>query len=201
MSKLDGIVMTDIIDRKLHEWTQGKSITDARISIYYKVRDIPYAVIPDFNGPEQYVDMLRLNRGSCTPKHLLMCKMYQRLGLEVLYAVYPFRWDAFEAIYPPRLRRLAQAMPLSHHLACKVDINGNLILVDATLDLGLQKLGLPVTQKWDGHSDTNLAMNPCDEEQLYHPLEAHLMQPRTLDEKSLSFYNALNSWLDEIRHQ
>lgn len=201
MLKLDGIVMTDIIDLKLREWAQGKNAAAARVSIYYKIRDIPYAVIPDLSGPEQYVYMLESNKGPCTPKHLLMCEMYQRLGLEVLYTVYPFRWDAFEAVYPPKLKRLAQAMPLSHHLACRVDINGNLILVDATLDLALQKLGLPVNQKWDGRSDTLLAVNPCGDEQLYHPLEAHLMQPRILDEKSLTFYNALNSWLDEIRHQ
>jgi hypothetical protein len=128
--------------------------------------------------------------------------MYQRLGLEVLYAVYPFRWDAFEATYPPKLRKLARAMPLSHHLACRVDINGNLVLVDATLDPALQKLGLPVNRKWDGLHDTLLAVKPCGDEQLYHPSEAFLTQPRIIDERALDFYDALNSWLGEIRqHQ
>jgi len=191
--------MTDIIDLKFSEWSQGKSSADARVSIYYKIRDIPYAVIPDVSSPEQCVGMLQSNRGSCTPKHLLMCEMYHRLGLEVLYAVYPFRWDDFEAIYSSKLKKLAQAMPLSHHLACRVDINGNLVLVDATLDPALQKLGLPVNHEWDGRNDTLLAVKPCGDEQLYHPSEAFLMQPRTFDDKALAFYDGFNSWLDEIR--
>ena len=192
-------IMADIIDDKLHEWVQGKSPRDARIAIYYRIRDIRYAVIPDLTSPEQYVDMLKANSGSCTPKHFLLCDMYQRIGLEVLYAVYPYRWDEFHLPYPPELRELAKAMPISYHLACKVDIDGRLVLIDATLDPALQKVGLPVNEEWDGIRDTLLAVNPCGEEQLYHPSEAHLMQPRVADEKSLAFYNELNSWLEKVR--
>ncbi len=191
--------MTDIIDHKLHEWVNGRSTRDARTTIFYKIRDIPYAVIPELNNPERYIDMLKLNRGSCTPKHLLLCNMYQRIGLEVLYAVYPFRWDEFETLYPPELRTLAKAMPISYHLACKVNIDERLVLVDATIDPALQKIGLPVNKEWDGISDTLLAINPCGEEQLYYPSEASLMQPQVTDEKSLAFYNGINSWMEKLR--
>lgn len=190
---------TNIVDLKLYEWTRGKSAKDARITIFYKIRDIPYAVIPDLNDPERYIDILKLNKGSCTPKHFLLCYMYQKIGLEVLYAVYPFRWSDFETVYPSELQKLADAMPLSYHLTCKANIDGNLVLVDATVDPALQKIGLPVNQKWDGLSDTLLAMNPCGEEQLYHPSEAHLMLSPTADDKSLAFYNRLNLWLEDIR--
>lgn len=191
--------MADIIDDNLREWVRGENARDARITIYNRIRDIPYAVIPDLISPKQYIDMLKLNRGSCTPKHFLLCNMYQRIGLDVLYAVYPFRWDGYEIIYPPELMKLARTMPLSYHLACKVDIDGELILVDATLDPGLQKTGLPVNKEWDGVQDTLLAVSPQGEEQLYHPSEAWLMQPRIADEQSLAFYNALNLWLEEFR--
>jgi hypothetical protein len=80
-----------------------------------------------------------------------------------------------------------------------VDIDGRLVLIDATLDPALQKVGLPVNEEWDGIRDTLLAVNPCGEEQLYHPSEAHLMQSRVADEKSLAFYNELNSWLEKVR--
>ena len=191
--------MYDVVNRKVHEWTRGKSTKDARITIYYKIRDIPYAVIPELNDSKQYIHILALYRGSCTPKHFLLCDMYQRIGLEVLYAVYPFRWDEFAFLYPPELRRLAKAMPIGYHLACKVDIDGRFILIDATLDSALQKIGLPVNKEWDGIRDTLLAVNPCGEEQLYHPSEAHSMQPRITDEKSLAFINGLNSWLEKLR--
>lgn len=189
----------NIVERKLHEWAQGKSSEDTRIAVFYKIRDIPYAVIPELNNPRRYHDILELNRGSCTPKHFLLCHIYQKIGLEVLYAVYPFRWSDFGAVYPPELQELAAVMPISYHLACKVDIAGKLVLVDATIDPALQKIGLPVNKEWDGFSDTLLAVNPCGEEQLYHPSEAYFLQPAIIDEKSLAFYSRLNSWLEKTR--
>ena len=197
--KLKSVIMSDIIDLKLHEWCREKSTTDARIIIYNKIRDIPYAVIPELDDPEQYVEILNLNKGSCIPKHLLLCDMYQRIGLEVLYAVYPFKWNDLEIDYPSELKKLAEAMPISYHLACKVDIDGMLILVDATLDARLERIGLPVNKEWNGMTDTLLPVNPCGEEELYHPCEASIMQSRVPDEKSLVFYDGLNSWLERSR--
>ncbi len=192
------MVMAELLEQRFREWTQGKNVTEARVSIYQRIRDIPYAVIPELVDAERYVDMLKLWKGSCTPKHFLLCNMYQRLGMLVLYAVYPFRWDGVEINYPPQLKRLAEELPTSYHLACRVDIEGKLVLVDATLDTALRRLGLPVNKEWDGVSNTLLPINPCGEEQLYHPSEAYLMQAR-YDEKSLTFYNELNSWLEVVR--
>ncbi len=187
-----------LVEQRFKEWTRAKSASEARISIYHRIRDIPYAVVPELNGAEVYAKILTLGKGSCTPKHFLLCHMYQRLGMLVLYAVYPFRWDEIEIDYPPKLRRLAQDLPMSYHLACRVEINGRLVLVDATLDPTLKKLGLPVNMEWDGVNNTWLPINPCDEEQLYYPSEAYLMRAQ-YDENSLAFYNELNTWLEEIR--
>jgi hypothetical protein len=190
--------MTELIEERFREWTQGRDATDARVSIYERIRDIPYAVIPELIDAQRYVEILKLGKGSCTPKHFLLCNMYQRLEMVVLYVVYPFRWDEFEIDYPPRLKKLAEALPTSYHLACKVEVGGKFVLVDATLDLPLKRLGLPVNEKWDGISNTSLPMNPCEEGQLYHPSEAYL-QRALPDEKSLAFYDELNSWLEQIR--
>ncbi len=189
--------MTRLIEDRFNQWAQGKSAIQARVSIYERIRDIPYAVIPELIDSERYIEILRVKRGSCTPKHFLLCAMYQRLGMTVLYAVYPFRWDELEVNYPPRLRTLAKAVPISYHLTCRVDIDGRLVLVDATLDPALKRLGLPVNERWDGKGNTLLPMKPCGEEQLYHPSEAYLRaQP---DEKWLAFYQELNLWLEELR--
>ena len=190
--------MSNIIVEKFKKWTQDKSAIEARISIYEKIRDIPYAVVPALIDHERYVEILRVKMGSCTPKHFLLCAMYQRLGMTMLYACYPFRWDEVEVDYPRKLMKMAKALPTSHHLACKVDIDGRLVLVDATLDPAMEKLGLPVNKKWDGNSDTLLPMKPCGEEELYHPSEAHYVQAQR-DEKSLAFYNELNLWLTQVR--
>jgi len=190
--------MIDIVEEQFKQWVRGKSEVEARVTIFERIRDIPYAVIPELNDSERYPDILRVRKGSCLPKHLLLCNMYQRLGLTVLYAVYPFRWDELEIDYPPKLRRLAKAMPPSRHLACKVDIDGRLVLVDATLDPPLERLGLPVNKKWDGKSDTLLPIKSGDGEEIYHPSEAYGLQSQP-DEKALIFYNELNLLLDKVR--
>lgn len=192
---------TDLVQHKLHQWTHGRNAQDARVNIFYKIRDMPYAVIPELNDPRRYTDIIKLNRGSCTPKHFLLCHMYQKLGLEVLYVIYPFRWDEFKAIYPPELQKLAEAMPIGFHLACKVVIEDKLVLVDATLDPPLQKIELPVNMEWDGFSDTLLAVSPCGTEELYHPSEATYMVSRDVNKKSQAFYHALNAWLEQVRKQ
>jgi len=190
--------MTDIVEEQFKQWVRGKSEVEAMVTIFERIRDIPYAVIPELNDSERYPNILRVRKGSCLPKHLLLCNMYQRLGLTVLYAVYPFRWDELEIDYPPKLRRLAKAMPPSHHLACKVDIDGRLVLVDATLDPPLERLGLPVNKKWDGKSDTLLPIKSGDGEEIYHPSEAYGLRSQP-DEKALIFYNELNLLLDKVR--
>ena len=191
-------IMAEIIEQTFEEWTRGRTAGEARIDIYHRIRDIPYAVVPELIDPERYVQILELNKGSCTPKHFLLGNMYQRLGMLVLYVVYPFRWDEVEIDYPPSLRKLAGVMPTSRHLACRVDIEGKLVLVDATLDPALERLGLPVNKDWDGRSDTLLPVVPSGDGLVYHPSEARRMQV-LLDETSLAFYQGLNSWLEEVR--
>jgi hypothetical protein len=190
--------MSEVIEQKLREWTVGKDALDARVSVFENIRDIPYAAIPEISDSERYVEILSLGKGSCTPKHLLLCDLYQRLGMQVLYIVYPFRWDEVEIEYPRRLLSLARELPTSNHLACMVDINGQLVLVDATIDPALKKLGLPVNEVWDGISDTLLAIEPIGEGQIYHPSEASLLTAQR-DERMLVFYTELNRWLEVVR--
>ena len=78
----------DIVDIKFKEWTEGLNSTESRINIFEKVRDIPYFIDPtlwDFDeGPSK---MLRLGKGSCTPKHYLLGRMFQKMGLGELHGI------------------------------------------------------------------------------------------------------------------
>ena len=189
----------DVVGSTLQKWTAGKKGKQAMIAVFEKIRDIPYGVLPVLNNPIDYPRILELNMGSCTPKHLLMCEMYRRLGLEVLYVVYPYRWAEFEELYPPTLWKLAQQMAPVNHLACKVELNGCYVLVDATIDPPLGSIGLPFTASWDGESDTALPVLPIGEEEIYYPDEAELMPPPDLDDTALAFYEGLNSYFQRIR--
>ena len=190
--------MTSSIDEEFEEWTCGRRAVEARVAVFDKIRDIPYAVIPEINSASHYARILTVGKGSCTPKHFLLRYMYEKLGLPVLYVVYPFRWSDLEVDYPAHLRKLAEAMPVSHHLACKVEIGGRLVLVDATVDSPLKRLGLPVNENWNGFSGMLLPVTPVDEEQLFHPAEVG-DYVASYDDASLEFFSRMNAWLDKVR--
>ena len=192
---------SSIVDEKFNQWVRGKNAVAARISVFEGIREIPYAVVPDLIDAERYTEILSLGRGSCSPKHFLLCEMFRRLGLLTLFVVVPFRWGEraeLVADSPARLLELARQMPLSHHLACRVEIDGHLVLVDATLDSALARAEMPVNLDWDGFSDTQLPMTPLGAEEVFHPSEAYLMKPRT-DATSLAFYDELNARLEDTR--
>ena len=70
--------MTDeIIRQKLHEWTNGSDPLHARVQVFERVRDIPYTY-PASRDP---VEVLRLERGSCSGKHYLLGELFRRTGL------------------------------------------------------------------------------------------------------------------------
>jgi len=199
--------MDDIITKKFKEWTDGLGEVDSRISIFGHIRDIPYAIIAElrdpYTGPAR---MLELNKGSCVPKHFLLAKAFGMLNIPVKYVSYLFKWDDPSIKYPQELRLLVKKMPVSAHLACKAEINGKLILVDATWDLPLAKFAYPVNKSWDGFSDTHNAVTPISEvihETLDDRIEysSKLRSGYTKEEAAVyeEFASKLNVWLDSAR--
>ena len=191
--------MLSVVDHLFHELSEGRNDREARISIFERIRDIPYAIVPRLINAENYLEILTIGKGSCTPKHLLLADLYKKLGLTVLLAVYPFRWADVDIELPPRLEKQALSLPDDHHLACKVEIEGKLILIDATVDIPLQILGLPVNIGWDGKVDMLMPVNPSGDEQLFDPSEAKYINNVYIDDEHLAFFNSLNHWLSEIR--
>jgi len=191
----------NIVEEKFNEWTDGLDPLQARISVFRHIRDIPYAVVPAVMDYRGYRNILKTGQGSCSPKHFLLCEMFHRLGLPVFYVVYPHRWAEIAKImgeYSERLEEMALALPVTRHLACKVEIDDRLVLVDATLDLPLQKAGFTVNAGWDGRSDMLLPVTPCGAEEWYSPSEARLMKSSLAPQFEV-FYPELNRFLDQMR--
>lgn len=151
--------MPTLINSKFREWTKGLDTHQSMISIFEHVRDIPYSLaVPlrdPISGPEE---MLRIGRGYCGPKHHLLAAMYRKLDLDVIYATFPFLWNDPDLRYPPGLRELSARVPVSHHLACRVQLGNRRVLVDATWDPPLARAGFPVNEHWDGWADTRCAV-------------------------------------------
>lgn len=196
-----------MIEEKLNEWCKGKKFHEQVITVFEHIRDIPYYIIPDLRnhltGPEK---LLELRKGSCIPKHFLMGKMFKKLGVKVKYVSMPFQWASLDVAYPEELRQLAAEMPLGSHLACKAVINGKDVLVDATWDIPMKKVGFPVNEKWDGKTDMIPAVRATDE--ILHETEVqwdeYIKEVRgswKADdyEKEDIFIAKFNAWLEQER--
>jgi hypothetical protein len=153
--------MSALVEEKFREWTAGLGGKDRMISIFRHIRDIPYSLTAPMTDPKTALEeILVVGQGCCGPKHYLLADMYQKLGLEVVYAIFPFLWNDPDLHYPPELRHLATGLPVAHHLACRVRINARWVLVDATWDQPLKQAGFPVNEHWDGWADTRCAVKP-----------------------------------------
>jgi hypothetical protein len=153
--------MAALVTARFQEWTRGLTPGQSLITVFEHIRDIPYSLAVIMTDPSTAPEqILALGKGSCGPKHYLLAEMYRRLGFTVVYATFSFLWDDPDIRYPPKLRRLATGLPVSHHLACRVKIGDRWVLVDATWDRSLKRAGFPVNEQWDGRSDTRCAVKP-----------------------------------------
>lgn len=198
----------DLITEKFDLWTKGLDEKSARISVYENIRDIPYALVAELRDPHTGpCGLLKLNRGSCVPKHFLLALMFERLKIPVKYASYLFKWDDPGIKYPGDLRLLTRRMPVTAHLACKAEIEGRWILLDATWDTPLKKVGFPVNGKWDGVSETHNAVTPIKEiihssleERVAFSAEHRKSYTRDESEAYEEFTKKLNPWLESLRN-
>jgi transglutaminase-like putative cysteine protease len=200
-------VQSDTVQRAFVEWTKGLSDIDARISIFNQIRDIPYAVIPEINNPVDGPEgLLKRMRGSCAPKHFLLGRMFEILRIPTKYVTYPFSWNIKSVVYPPELRKLAEAVPIAYHLAVHARIGDQWVVVDATWDRPLARVGFPFNESWDGVSDTKLAVEPLDDSPHKDAQERmRFVKARkyswTADDHARTdrFASALNNWLEDVR--
>ena len=197
----------DIIDKAFHDWTDGLEPLAQRISVFEHIRDIPYKLITKLYDPDHaLIGLIDGNAGSCTPKHFLLGHMFDRLGLEVRYATYPFLWDAPDVDYPPEMRELAKLLPPEYHLSCLIKVNGDWKIVDATWDIPLEMGGLPVNHSWDGISETKNAVTPI--ETIEHASIAE-RNDFTLEKRGVwsdevlelrdRFFGLFNEWVESFR--
>ena len=190
---------------------EGLSAIDRRMAIFNRVRDIPYAVIPELRNPYAGpLNILRMNKGSCSPKHFLLGELYENMGIRTRYFSYLVYWKDLIDMgieLPFELLTMAKNYKiLDYHLCIKIQIDRKWILVDATWDLPLKKVGFPVNENWDGLSNTTLAVDSIEEtmnedyEGRYRCiLEKEKEYTNEYIERRDEFYRALNKWLMIVR--
>lgn len=214
--------MSDEFDLLLDEWTRGLSHPENIVMVFNRIRDIPYAILPDqldpFLGP---LNLLRAGRGSCVPKHFLLGILFERLGTAVRYVSIPFSWDQPGIMYPESLRTLASSLPPSYHLACRAYLGRRWVLVDCTWDYPLAAAGFPVNMHWDGISETMPAVTPLPlippggledtpvteimhrssgERTTFYGEMRDIYTPGQVEARK-EFDREFNMWLDEVRRR
>jgi len=201
-------MIDNLIEDKLKEWAGSKNSLAARIAVFENIRDIPYALISELRDPlTGPAGILKLNKGSCVPKHFLLGLLFNKMGIAAKYVSYLYDWNDKEIQYPHALRELTKEMPITAHLACKAYINKKWVLVDATWDLPLKNYGFPVNEKWDGFGDCKNAVKPI-KEMIHKTLEERVQYSddcrRFYTEKEKKTYEIftaqLNEWLAMIRN-
>ncbi len=135
------------------------------VALFEKIRNIPYIIEKTLLDPRsEPTAILKLNRGSCSPKHYLLGTMYEEMGLKVKYLSYKFTWndDRFLKIFPEDLALLAKDFPMLDHFNIEVLINNKWTLVDASFNPELKQLGFLINENWDGVKDQTNAFTPLD---------------------------------------
>lgn len=201
--------MADIVQETLSGWIEGADDRENRVRVFERVRDIPYAVVLEIrnlsDGPRE---ILKRNCGSCTPKHFLLGRMFELMGIDVRYVTFPFSWNQPRLSYPPALRMLAEALPAEYHLALHARIDNRWTIVDATWDAPLAKHGFPVNESWNGTDDLRIALEYQD--MIVHERaeerEAYVKEAKTAwraedNAREAVFVEKLNAWLASLRDE
>ncbi|MEM5766084.1 MAG: hypothetical protein QW423_00345 [Candidatus Aenigmatarchaeota archaeon] len=199
----------DFLQKTINElfelWTSNLDTKRSRINIFEKIRDMPFEVMPNISlDYEKSIEsILVYKKGSCTSKHFLLGELYKRLYIPIKYVTYVFYWYDLEVSYPIKLKKLASKLPEQYHLACIAYIEERNVLIDATWDLALKKVGFTVNEQWDGINDTLNSIKPIDmivhdtpEERIDY-LKAKIKN--NTNPLISKFYCELNRWLNEIR--
>ncbi len=190
----------DIIRQTFHLWTDGCDPLRSRITLFERVRDIPY-YYPSSRDPNE---VLERGRGSCSGKHYLLGELYRLLGLEVRHMICTHRFNESPIVFPaPMQEMLRKNEIVDLHDYLQIALDGEWVDIDATWERGLREFGFPVNEDWDGKSAMLLSVVPED-------LTIAERDPDTLKEELLSklpprqrtlrkqFLEALSNWVQEL---
>jgi len=159
------------------------------VSYFTFMRDIPFRLPLSVDEPAPY----------CVDKHVVLKTLLSSMGFKTRYALCRWMWSSLDT--PESLKQIPHEDHAVH--VCLEVYNkeqARWMTVDATWDKGLASK-LPVS-KWDGKSDTSLAikplerLNPIESQEEFDQLKPRIQQAIKVNGK---FFEALNKWMESIR--
>ncbi|OGP90011.1 MAG: hypothetical protein A2156_01430 [Deltaproteobacteria bacterium RBG_16_48_10] len=196
---------TTFLDDLILDWTDKSGLSKS-VAVFYKIRNIPYMLYPDLmNSWQGTLDMVKRNCGSCSPKHILMARIFKNLNLEARLVTFPFLWHEQAILYPDELNKLLPKLPISYHVACQIRRDDQWLNVDATFDPPLKKGGF-VMNDWDGRNSTEVSLvcrgeivHRVEEERIEYVAEMRKCIPEGQKEIEATFHQKLNGWFRRLR--
>ena len=190
----------NLIRQTLDDWTRDCDPLRARIVVFERVRDLPYAY-PSSRDP---IAVLRQGHGSCSGKHYLLGEMFRMLGLRVRHMICTHRFNESPLPFPlPMQEMLRKNEIVDLHDYVQISVDDGWIDLDATWERGLREFGFPVNEEWDGTLPMLLSVVAEDYtvvEQDPERLKEELLSKLTPRQRTLrrQFLEALSGWVQEL---
>lgn len=160
------------------------------VKIFEKVQKIPYRVCV---FDKDKIDK-NLGYGDCRHKSYLLYQLLSKEGFEVKQIKVLFDWR--DLPLPKKiLNILEKSDKVWPHDSLKVKVADKWIKVDCTWNPELKKVGFPVTEDWDGNSDTRQVTNGKLE---FFDKEEFNIKPNIVKEEAYKFADALNEFFTKV---
>lgn len=128
-------------------WTKNQKLDEAIITIFKKVRDIPYGDI----GSRDPLQVYKQNKGTCSGKHALLKGLYSTLKIPVKDGIIMHLFNKLPVVFPESIQRIIKdSTIIDPHNFIQIQRNNKWLTLDVTWDIGLKKLGFPVNENWNG---------------------------------------------------
>lgn len=182
-------------------WAPNQSLDETIITLFKKVRDIPYGSIGSRNPLEIY----KQQQGTCSGKHELLKELYLELDIPVKNCIIMHSFNDLPVKYPKNIQSLLAADSIiDPHNFIKIKRKNRWITIDVTWDILLKKLNFPINEAWNGYSNLEISVvNGKDIYQTEKPtdLKKKLISefPKSIQIKREIFLKEFTKWLQKSR--
>ena len=195
--------MKSELQKIIKQWTSDQSSDQKIITLFEKVRDIPYGNI----GSRNPLDVYKHNKGTCSGKHELLKALYKELGISVKDFIIMHRFKHLPVEFPKEIQTMLDKTDIiDPHNFFKIKRDEKWLTIDITWDKALKKLGFPVNLNWNGRSEMQVAVAPGGK--VYETsdpiaLKKELISkfPEQAQKERKLFLEKCTKWLDSLRKE
>lgn len=136
-------------------WAKDQSFNDTIITLFEKVRDIPYGDI----GSRDPLEVYKQQKGTCSGKHELLKGLYTTLGLQVKDFIIIHEFNNLPVSFPENIQNILNETTITDpHNFIKIKRNNEWFTIDVTWDIGLKKVAFPVNEDWNGFQNLDISV-------------------------------------------